>query len=92
VSQVTPPDESIEMVQYSISTASGKSCPTLLALPDSKLFSKIASLITGEEHVAFLHTLSIPTIIELGILEERLEKVSGNEENDEEKPKSLVYR
>ena len=38
----------------------------------------------------FLHTLSIPSITELEILEleERLEKILENELNDEEKPKS----
>jgi hypothetical protein len=91
ISEVLLPQDDlnvVELVNFSISESIGKSSPTLLALPDSELFSKIASLITGEGHVAFLHTLSIPTVTELGMLEDRLEKVS---ENDEEKPKSLVY-
>jgi hypothetical protein len=93
ISQVLLPQDDlnvVELLKFSITV--GKSSPTrtLLAQPDSELFSKTASRITGEEHVAFLHTLSIPTITELGILEERLEKVS-KKVDEEEKPKSLVY-
>ena len=79
----------VELINFAVSIP--KSCPSLLAMPDSKVFSKISSVITGEEHVSFLHTLSIPTITELETLEERLEKVLENELDDEEKPKSLVY-
>jgi hypothetical protein len=97
ISEVLLPQDDlnvVELVNFSLlSTGKSSPGPTLLALPDSELFSKIASLITGEEHVAFLHTLSIPTVTELGMLEERLEKVSDseNEVDDKEKPKSLVY-
>jgi hypothetical protein len=79
----------VELVNFSVSVR--KSSLTLLSQPDSELFSKIASRIAGEEHFAFLRMLSIPTVTELKILEERLEKVSEIEVDDEEKPKSLVY-
>ena len=92
ISEVLLPQDNLNVVELlNFSVSIGTSSPTLLALPDSKLFSKITSLITGEAHVAFLHTLSIPSVVELGILEERLEKVSENEVDDEEKPQSLVY-
>lgn len=79
----------IDLVNFAISTGSTdtKSAPNLLDIPDSQLFSKIASLITSEEHVTFLRTLSIPTAIQVELIQQRLEKAS----EDEEKPKSLVY-
>ena len=92
ISEVLLPQDDlnvVELINFSVSIP--KSCPSLLAMPDSKVFSKIASVITGEEHVSFLHTLSIPTITELETLEERLKKVLENELDDIEKPKSLVY-
>lgn len=82
----------VDLIDFTISLGknSAPNGPNLLAMPDSELFSKIASLITSEEHVAFLHSLSFPTVMEVEILQERLEKVSENKV-DEEKPKSLVY-
>ena len=92
IAQVLLPQDDLNVVELAnFSITIGKSSPALLAQPDSELFSKIASCITGKEHVAFLHTLSIPTIMELEILDERLKKLSEKEVDDEDKPKSLVY-
>ena len=75
----------VDLVNFAIPL--GKHAPDLLALDDSTLFSKTGSLITSKEHVSFLHSLSIPTAMDVEFLQERLENVS----KDEEKPQSLVY-
>ena len=76
----------VDLVDFTISKGT-KSAPDLLVMQDSELFLKIASVITSEKHVAFLHSLAIPTAMQVGLIQERLEKVS----EDEEIPKSLAY-
>ena len=45
----------VDLVDFTISKGT-KSAPDLLVMQDSELFSKIASVITSEKHVAFLHS------------------------------------
>ena len=89
ISEVLLPRDDLNVVDLTLSIGT-KSAPDLLAMPDSELFSKIASLITSEEHVTFLRSLSIPTAMQVEMIQERLENLSKDATN-EEKPKSLVY-
>ena len=61
----------VDLVDFTISKGT-KSAPDLLVMQDSELFSKIASVITSEKHVAFLHSLAIPTAMQVRLLQEKL--------------------
>jgi len=91
ISEVLLPQDDLNVVDLiDFAIPQGKHAPDLLAMDDSALFSKTGSLITSKEHVSFLHSLSIPTAVDVEVLQDRLENVSNNEA-DQGKPKSLVY-
>jgi len=91
ISEVLLPQDNLNVVDLmDFAIPLGENVPDLLVMDDPTLFSEISSLITGKEHVSFLHSLSIPSVREVEILQDRLENMSKNKE-DEEKIKSLVY-
>ena len=78
ISEVLLPQDDLNVVDLiDFAIPQGKHAPDLLAMDDSALFSKTGSLITSKEHVSFLHSLSIPTAVDVEVLQDRLENVSN---------------